>query len=821
MRKAVFIFTALLTGSCAFAQLHLSGIVRNKGSKEWLVNATVQLDGATVALTDAMGYFRFSNVRPGEHSLSVRYLGYDNLELTVTIDSDSTLQLNLQERPTVTDEVIVEATRAGKLGPLTHSTVNREQIVKQNFGQDLPILLNWAPSVVTTSDAGAGVGYTGIRIRGSDPTRINVTINGIPYNDSESLGTFWVDIPDIAASTQSIQMQRGVGTSTNGAGAFGATINLQTNTIQQEAYALVSASAGSFGTFKTSASFGTGLIDGRWTVDGRASRIYSEGFIDRASSDLSSYYLAAGYYHDRTLVKAITFGGKERTYQSWYGVPESRLNNDYEAMLTTAANEGWNEIQTENLLNSNSRTFNPYLYENQVDDYRQDHYQLHASHRLQQLTLNGSLHYTKGGGYYEEYRFDDDLAAYGLEDVVIDDDGVPADNDTIRSTDIIRRRWLDNDFYGLTFSAQHESDRLEAVFGGAWNRYDGKHFGEIIWSAIAVAPYEYQYYYSDGDKRDFNLFTKANYKLSERLSGFVDLQFRQVKYQTRGVGNKQNVFDIDETYAFFNPKLGLTVSLSASEMLYASYSVGNREPVRDDFVDNPGSAPKPEQLHDWEVGFRSSADRFAWSVNAYLMNYQDQLVPTGKLNDVGASVRTNVDKSYRAGIELEGKVRLRRNLTWDVNLTLSRNKIKEFTEVLYDYGVNWDEYNAVERTWIDTDISFSPGVVGGSAFTYQPLGGVELTLLTKYVGSQFLDNTSNDERSMDSYFTHDVRFSYTITGKTLKEVRLSLLLNNVTNTLYSSNGYTWGYLGGGDEYRENYYYPQAGFHFMTMLSVKI
>src|SRR5690606_5065699 len=407
----------------------------------------------------------------------------------------------------LTDAVVVRATRATGKTPTTFTNLDQREIREHNFGQDVPFLLNWTPSVVTTSDAGTGIGYTGIRIRGSDPTRINVTINGIPYNDAESTGTFWVDIPDIASSAESIQIQRGVGTSTNGAGAFGATINLQTNAKQEQPYATVSNAFGSFNTRRHTLNFGTGLLNDRFAIDGRISRIYSDGFIDRAYSDLHSYYFSAGYYGEKTLIKAITFGGREETYQSWYGVPESRLKNDTEAMLITAMNEGWNEEQTENLLNSDARTFNPYTYDNQVDAYRQDHYQLHFSHQpVRELTLNAALHYTPGKGYYEEYRYDNDLADYGLPAIVVDDDGSPEDNITIESTDLIRRRWLDNHFYGATWSVNYDQGNLNAIFGGAWNRYDGDHFGEILWASAGQVPHEHQYYFNNGLKRDFKSY---------------------------------------------------------------------------------------------------------------------------------------------------------------------------------------------------------------------------------------------------------------------------------------------------------------------------
>ncbi|HET9487398.1 MAG TPA: TonB-dependent receptor, partial [Chryseosolibacter sp.] len=667
-----------------------------------------------------------------------------------------------------------------------------------------------------------GIGYTGIRIRGSDPTRINVTINGIPYNDSESSGTFWVDIPDIASSAESIQIQRGVGTSTNGAGAFGATINLQTNVRRDEPYAEISNAFGSFNTRKHTFNFGSGLLSDHFVVDGRLSKIYSDGFIDRAFSDLQSYYFSAGFYAEKTMVKAIFFGGTERTYQSWYGVPESRLNNDREAMMTTAANEGWNAEQTNNLLQSDSRTFNPYLYENQVDDYRQDHYQLHFSHQpVNAVTLNAALHYTPGKGYYEEYRYDNDLADYGLPELIIDDDGDNVDNDTITSTDLIRRRWLDNDFYGFTWSVNYDVNNWNIVAGGGWNRYDGDHYGELLWTATGDVPYEHQYYFNNGDKRDLNTYLKINYQFSEKFNAFADLQYRKVNYKVSGTENDLKQVGVDALFNFFNPKGGLTYSVSDASQLYASYAVAKREPVRDDFLEFEGSNPEHETLHNVEIGYRGTGTRHIFQANYYLMSYTNQLVLTGELNDVGAFVRTNAGKSYRMGVELAGQLNISDKLQWNANLTVSRNKIKEYREILEDYGADFSGFALVENTFKDTDIAFSPALIGGSSLTFIPFKNTDISLLTKYVGKQYLDNTANDARSIGAYLVNDLRLNYRWEPRFLKQVTFSLLINNIFDEAFESNGFTYGYFAGPAEYRENFYYPQAGRNIMGMISVKM
>lgn len=797
-------------------QSRLEGFVRDARTQQPLPGATVQLvSSGKVAVTDERGFFVFTVVAENRLTAEVRFVGYRTKRVELITGENNVI--DLEEGIVFTDEVLVTATRASEKTPTTFTTIDKATLRKQNFGQDMPLLLNWTPSVVTTSDAGNGIGYTYINIRGSDATRINVTLNGIPYNDSESQGVFWVDIPDIASSTQNIQIQRGVGTSTNGPGAFGATINLQTLAQTADPYAEIIQSAGSFNTWRTTAGFGTGLLNNHWTIDGRFSKISSDGFIDRASSDLQSYYFSGGYNTKRTMVKAIVFGGHERTYQSWYGVPESRLRNDVTAMLITAANEGWNEEQTQHLLNSNSRTFNIYTYKDQVDDYAQDHYQLHASHRFaDNLVGNFALHYTYGRGYYEEFRNRDRLSRYGLSSITIGDS-------VISRSDIIRRRWLDNDFYGYTFSLQRDAGNLSLTWGGAWNRYDGRHFGEIIWAQVTQVPKDYRYYYSDAVKTDFNSYLKANWQITDRLNLYGDVQVRTVDYRTAGNDNRQNTFDVDVSYAFFNPKAGLTYQLKPAAQAYISYAVANREPVRKDFIDNPFNQwPRPERMGDLEAGYRVQRERYVFNANVYWMNYKDQLVLTGELNDVGAAIRTNVDRSYRAGIELDFTGKLADKLTWSGNLTLSRNKIREFTEILYDYGDNWefDPPLEVRRTFKNTDIAMSPNIIGGSVLAYMPKPRAEIALLTKYVGRQFLDNTSNKNRSINDYLTNDLRLSYTFRAVRLQEISFSLLINNLLDIEYESNGYTWGYIGGGDEFRENYFYPQAGRHFMAMMRIR-
>lgn len=808
-----------IAGRCQFA---LTGQVSDAETGQRLPGATVQLMPRNlVTISDQIGEFRFDNLPAGEYTLNFTYVGYEAASVSVAVSADTRTGAALQQSAILTDAVVVTATRPTERTPTTFTTLSADQLRRQNFGQDVPLLLNFMPSVVTTSDAGNGIGYTGIRIRGSDPTRVNVTINGIPYNDSESLGTFWVDIPDIASSTESIQVQRGVGASTNGAGAFGATINLQTSLRNDEPYAQAINSAGSFNTRRHTIALGSGLLQDHWSFEGRVSRLHSDGFIDRAFADLSSYYFSGGYFSDRTMVKAVVFGGKERTYQAWYGVPESKLNNDIEAMEMTAANEGWNDIQKANLFNSDSRTFNPYLYPDQVDDYRQDHYQLHFSHNLtRELNANAALHYTPGKGYYEEYRYDAAFADYGLDDPVIDADGDPSDNDTVRTTDLVRRRWLDNDFYGLTWSLNYDHDRWNIIAGGGWNRYAGDHFGEIIWAGISPVPPGYRYYFSDSDKRDFNSFARVNYMATRKLNIFADLQYRTIGYESAGTGNDQQDISIDASFAFFNPKVGLSYAFSGERQLYTSFAVANREPVRDDFLASPDDPPSHETLRNLELGYRHKGKGYLVHANYYLMLYENQLVLTGEVNDVGAFVRTNTGESYRTGVELETAVRLSRHLLWNANVAVSRNKIRSFVEILEDYGENFDEYRIVRNDYKSTDISFSPSIVAASELSWRPWRGLELALLSKHVGRQYLDNTQNERRAIDPYVVNDVRIAYTLKPSFASDISLSVLINNILDERYETNGYTWGYLAGSAAFRENYYFPQAGTNFLAMLSVR-
>ncbi len=673
---------------------------------------------------------------------------------------------------------------------LTRSTLKKADLEKRNYGQDLPFLLNFTPSVVVYSDAGAGIGYTGIRVRGSDATRINTTINGIPLNDPESHGVFWVDLPDLASSAQTISLQRGVGTSTNGAGAFGASLNVQTFAEPtNEPFAELNHSWGSFNTWKHTLQASTGKMKNGFVVDARLSKITSDGFIERAFSDLLGVYLSAGYYGKKTTLRLLTLQGRERTYQAWYGIREDILKEN--------------------------RRFNFYTYDNQVDNYNQNHYQAILDHQFnEKLKANVSLFYVKGFGYYEEFREKDRFSRYGLPDVVIG-------NTVIQRTDLIRRRWLDNDFYGGIYSIDYTQKSWNFTLGGGWNRYFGKHFGEIIWAEISKnIPIRYRYYDNDGIKVDFNQFLKVANEWNigtGKLSAFADAQYRYIGYNFLGFDqNLQNTQQEIELH-FFNPKAGADFSWGKNRV-YALWGIAHREPNRKDFVNStPASRPKAERLNNLELGYSVAWSKANFKVNTFLMDYTNELVLTGQVNDVGAYIRTNVPRSRRMGVELEGNWQLTKKLLWQANLTVSQNKIPEFTEYVDDY----DNNTQVAITYQNVDISFSPRLIAASQLTFKPINEFEIGFLSKYVGKQYLDNTQNEQRKLNAFFVNDLRLAYILPVKGLKQLQVGLLVNNIFNELYEPNGYTFSYITRGERAWENYYYPQAGTNFLLNIAIRL
>jgi len=810
----------LLLPSAMMAQYQLKGEVQASESGAPLAGVEVRLLPLEQGThTDSQGFFEFNNLKAGKYELQLAAEGYRSFVQQVSLTQNTQVQLKLARATYLTDEVLITATRASERTATTYSELDRQAIQKRNFGQDFPFILNYMPSTVVTSDAGAGIGYTGLRIRGTDPTRINVTINGIPLNDAESHGVFWVDLPDIASSVNNVQVQRGVGTSTNGAAAFGASINVQTTTLSYEPYAELSNTYGSFNSWKNTLSMGTGLIEDKFSFEARLSNVTSDGWVDRATSDLKSWFVSGAYFGKKSLLRVNVFSGKERTYQSWWGVPEALAKGDEQGLEAHIARNFYSESQIRNL-RSSGRSYNYYEYEDEVDDYKQDHYQLHyALQPIAALNLNLALHYTKGKGFFEQFKADDDLADYGLNALRIGDS-------TISSTDLVRRRWLDNDFYGFTYSANYTpNERIQLTLGGGYNRYDGDHFGQLIWARFASnANPKHRYYESRGLKDDLNTYFKGLFQLTSKLSAYTDLQLRLIDYQYGNVGlngpgtdNDGQAIEGRHNFTFFNPKLGLSWQLDARSQLYASFAVSNREPVRSDFIDAlEGKTPLPESLYNLEAGYRFKGKQLQMSINYYLMDYHNQLVLTGAVNDVGAAIRENVKDSYRTGIELVGQWTPSPRFALAANATFSQNKIRQFSEFVLDYA----DFSVTENTFENTDISFSPNLIAGGSISYRPLEGLEVSLLGKYVGKQYLDNTSNDSRALDPFFVSDLLISWDFQPAWAKNIRLGLQINNLFDAEYEPNGYTYSYKWAGELITENFLYPQAGRYALGSLALR-
>ena len=682
------------------------------------------------------------------------------------------------------DEFEVTTNKVGENSPVAHENISKEEIEANNHGVDLPILLDQATSIVTTSDAGAGVGYTGIRVRGTDATRVNITINGIPFNDAESHGVFWVNMPDLSSSTSDIQIQRGVGSSTTGASSFGATVNLSTlSTVNStKPFGEISNSFGSFNTIKNTVRLGSGLIDGKWNFEGRLSNIQSDGFIDRADADLKSYYISGSYLGENTSIQALVFSGHEKTYQAWYGAPLRFLNSNVDS----------------------NQTYNPYDYENEIDNYRQTHYQLHITNKtIKNLKLNTSFHYTRGMGYFEQYvgtehnavMYNGDyawgknlLSYYNLDDIIIS-------GDTISQTNLIRRRWLDNHFYGLVFSADYTADKFNLILGGGANQYLGGHFGEVIWAQYASnGSIRHRYYDNDAIKNDINIYGKMNYDLNKDFNAYLDLQYRFVSYEFTGLNNDRSPLDQTANLNFFNPKAGMNYRLNSSNNIYGFVGVGNKEPNRDDFTESsPESRPQHEQLLDIEFGHRYTSKKLSISTNFYNMQYTNQLILTGELNDVGSAVRVNIPESYRRGVEFTGSTLINEKLQFKFNCTFSDNKIATFNE----FVESWDNSDTlIEVIHQNTDIAFSPSIIAGGQLIFTPFdhekyGKLQLAFISKYVGDQFIDNTSNENAKLDAYVVHDFRLTYLKKTTLFKEIEFSAWLRNLANQHYISNAWVY------------------------------
>lgn len=763
-----------------------------------LIGATINIDGSVFAQTDTKGEYLFKN-KSSKVQLEIKMIGYQNFNALVDLKSNNIFKL--RKNTYISEEVLVSATRIDEKTAGTFSTVDKLYLEKTNLGQDLPYMLNQTPSVVITSDAGNGIGYTGIRIRGTDPTRTNLTINGIPLNDAESQGTFTVNIPDFAASVENLQVQRGVGTSTNGAGAFGASINIQTDQMPDTAFAEVNITHGTFDlknvlhkneVERYSAKVNTGLIKNHWNFSGRLSKISSAGYVNGSSGILKSFFTSASYRDEKHLLKFNVFSGQEKTYLAWGGVPQDSLKT----------NRKYNSISAE--------------YPDQYDNYQQDHYQVFESYKLNSRNhFNVGYHFTRGQGFFQEYRANQSLSNYLANDVIIG-------TDTIKRSSILRRRWLRNEFWGVVYSWEYNNNNnLRITIGGAANDYRGEHFGEVTWAEYSATIRPNQRFYSGwGIKKEINNYAKINYDINKKWNAFVDLQIRFVDYTISGTNKDQVVLDQSHKFNFFNPKAGISYSKSTNELMYFTYGMANKEPNRDDLINGKvnNQTPKAEQLHDFELGWKKRRNKFSWEMNYYYMYYINQLVLTGEVNNVGEYLRINTPNSYRAGIELSGAWSYTNKLSLSGALNMSQNKIKEFKEYIYDentYALS------VVRDYKNTDISFAPSIVASTRARVQIINNMFLSLESKYVGKQYLDNTTNDLKSIDAFFVNDLFIDYNLrVNKIIPLLSLILKVNNVFNEVYEANGYTYSMMNGSQENIYNYYYPQAGRNYMLALNFR-
>ena len=797
----------VLMTTVIYASQDTGSVIRGKVtdmSGRALSGASVTIANSSLGVhADSGGDYLITGLKDGAYTLSFSFIGYETRVENITLHADLTLNISLSEKPFQTEDVLVSATRAGERAPLAYSILEKDLLKRQNSGYDMPYLLSLTPSFVETSEAGNGIGYTSLRIRGTDANRINVTIDGIPLNDAESQQVFWVDLPDLASSVENIQIQRGAGTSSNGSGAFGATISLQTINPDNEPFAEIASSAGSFNTLKNMVSAGSGMLGGKFGLNMRYSEIMSDGYIDRTGSRHRSENISGIFRSGNSVLKANIFLGEEHTGIGWWGVPKEMLsvNRKYNPAGEYTDGDG-----------------NTKYYNNESDNYKQNHFQLIYSQKLSRyLSFHSALHYTKGKGYYEEYREDQNYADYGLQNVIIGDS-------IINNTDLIRRKWMSNDFYGLVYSLKYQKGRIEATFGGGMNQYLGDHFGKIIWMKYSGdTEKDYQWYFNDSKKGEISLYGKVNYSLSEKISVFGDIQYRHILYEMKGIDDDLKDIGQVHRFGFFNPKAGIFYSISPDQDAYFSFSVAHREPTREDFKVASGdaaSAPRPETLYDSEMGYKLRTGKASFSINLYGMIYTDQLVPTGELSDVGYSIMTNVDKSYRTGVEIAGVIKPLDFIDWNMNLTLSRSRIKDFTEYYTDYNTSDWSSQYLSRHLGDVDIAYSPPLIATSDLGFKIHKGTEIHFISKYVGKQYVDNTMNSERMIDPYFVNNIRLDYEPEIRNLKSVQFQFLVNNIFNAVYESNGYGGNWYEDGVEKSWSYYFPQAGTNFMVRIGLK-
>ncbi|MDD2345243.1 MAG: TonB-dependent receptor [Bacteroidales bacterium] len=798
--KKLFVFCILLCMlSYANAQFSFRGKVFDNETKESMPGTHIVVEESfKVVTTNRNGEFAMSGLRNPEINVKISFMGYQVLEVELDLSSKTEYEFFLQKKAMMSEEIVVRATRADENTPTPKTNLSQKEIQQMNDARNVTALIEFSPSVVTTSDAGTGVGSVSYRIRGTDESRINVTINNVPLNNPESQGSWFVNLPDFASSVDNLQIQRGVGTSSNGSGAFGGSLNFQTQKLNALPYAQISEFYGSFNTLKHNLNFGTGLIDGKFSLDGRISRITSDGYIDRATADLNSSYLSGAYYGKKTMLKALMLLGSQQTYQAWDGVPSQILDT----------NRTWNGIGEYTDSDGNQK-----FYENEYDNYKQNHFHLLLSHDVNSsVNINGTAYYNRGFGYYEQYKKNAKFESYGLEDQVIG--GV-----TFKKTDLIRRKYLDNHFYGLNASLNYNPANLpfSLIWGVSANRFENDHYGDVVWMQYAGnLDHKIRFYEGDGVKTEASSFLKAHYSVTEKILLWADLQYRNIDYQITGIDDKLRDITQGLKWGFFNPKGGIAYSITKSQKVYASVAVAHREPTRSNIVDAPvDKKPRFESLVDYELGHELRLNKFMLQTNLYYMNYKDQLVLTGEINETGYAIMTNVDKSYRAGIELSSSLKITKKWDWILNVNLSRNKIQNFTEYVDD----WNTGGQLSNMLGETDLSFSPEIIGANIIRYQPIKDLFLELQTKYVGKQYIDNTSSNERMLNPYLVNNIRVSYDLKTKYLKDLKFMVTANNVLDSKYETNAWIYRYYDGGVHKFEDGYFPQAGRNYMAGLII--
>jgi len=815
MKKFALLLLLQLMGVWLFAMpnetfglFQISGRIADENGKP-LIGATVVIENSLEGTTsDLNGNYVIKRVKSGTYTLTVSFVGYEKKSIEVVVDKDITVDVTLKPSSIMGEEIVVSSTRASSKVPIAQTTMSKDDIKKTSVGFDIPYLLELTPSVVATSEGGTGIGNTAFRIRGSDMSRINVTVNGIPLNDAESQGVYWVDLPDFTSSVDNVQVQRGVGSSTNGAGAFGASINFQTTTLSTEPYTNVEYQAGSFNTNRTSVRIGTGLIDKQFSFEGRYTQLKTDGYIDRGTSDNKSMFITGAWHTSKSLLRVNIIHGEEHTGITWTGTPGYMLDS-----IRTYNPEGIYYDKQKVL----------HYYKDQKDNYVQTHYQLMYSYQITHfLNLSVALHLTKGAGYYEEFKDSTKFSKYGLEGQVIG-------SDTVKYTDLIRRKWMDNNFYGATLSLNYHKDAIDATIGGAWNEYDGNHFGRIMWTEVNNGiPKNYEWYRNKGIKTDFNVFGKAIWQVTNRFNLYGDLQLRLIEYKLKGPDDDLASLNQRHYWGFLNPKFGTQMKISSNQEMNFSVGVAHREPTREDIKDamkyGAHNTPNAEQLIDYELGYSYKQPSFAVGINLYYMDYKNQLVKTGELSDVGYPIMSNVKSSYRTGIELTCGIKPTSWLTWNGTATISKNIIKNYVDRMdsIDNSDDWNPLGQIVKHYGDSPISFSPSLIGSSKFDFTIVKGLNIAFVSKYVGKQYYDNTGSNARSLDAYLVNNLQFDYRFALMSAKSVYIQLFINNIFDKDYISNAWIYrAYCRDTDSiYREDGYFPQAGINFMAKVGVE-